>query len=214
MPRPMRSPTSNPAAAGQLPASASAGTQSMLMSVAHPSVDPVASGAIGDRAADGTNEIPGQLASAGDRADHRAVCTEMGRKAPATPRAPSYVISANRLTIPIEEHEAQRALRSEPACHRRVRFARSGKALLRGYSNALGRLGSFDFVQRLDGRFVYSASDLNDYLECKRLSELEALVARHKLARPDSAGRTRRADSAQRRRARTPPLKRLDRAIR
>jgi predicted RecB family nuclease len=40
-------------------------------------------------------------------------------------------------------------------------------------------------MQRLDGRFVYSASDLNDYLECKRLSELEALVARNKLRRPD-----------------------------
>jgi predicted RecB family nuclease len=39
-------------------------------------------------------------------------------------------------------------------------------------------------MQRLDGRFVYAASDLNDYLECKRLSELEALVARHKLPAP------------------------------
>lgn len=39
-------------------------------------------------------------------------------------------------------------------------------------------------MQRLDGSFVYSASDLNDYLECKRLSELEALVAREKLLRP------------------------------
>ena len=29
-------------------------------------------------------------------------------------------------------------------------------------------------MQRLDGCFVYSASDLNDYLECKRLTELEA----------------------------------------
>ncbi len=40
-------------------------------------------------------------------------------------------------------------------------------------------------MQRLDGCFVYSASDLNDYLECKRLTELEALVARKKLPRPD-----------------------------
>jgi len=32
-------------------------------------------------------------------------------------------------------------------------------------------------VQRVDGRFIYSASDLNDYLECKRLTDLEALVA-------------------------------------
>lgn len=39
-------------------------------------------------------------------------------------------------------------------------------------------------MQRIDGRFIYAASDLNDYLECKRLSELEALVARHKLPRP------------------------------
>jgi hypothetical protein len=35
-------------------------------------------------------------------------------------------------------------------------------------------------MQRLDGCFVYSASDLNDYLECKRLTELEGLVARKK----------------------------------
>ncbi|HEY6485990.1 MAG TPA: TM0106 family RecB-like putative nuclease [Candidatus Cybelea sp.] len=40
-------------------------------------------------------------------------------------------------------------------------------------------------MQRLDGRFVYSASDLNDYLECKRLTELEALVARKRMRRPD-----------------------------
>jgi predicted RecB family nuclease len=41
-------------------------------------------------------------------------------------------------------------------------------------------------MQRLEGRLVYAASDLNDYLECKRLAELEALVARAKLVRPDS----------------------------
>jgi predicted RecB family nuclease len=41
-------------------------------------------------------------------------------------------------------------------------------------------------MQRLDGRFIYSASDLNDYLECQRLSELEALVARQKLSRSDN----------------------------
>jgi predicted RecB family nuclease len=40
-------------------------------------------------------------------------------------------------------------------------------------------------MQRLDGRLIYSASDLNDYLECKRLTELEALVARKRLLRPD-----------------------------
>jgi predicted RecB family nuclease len=39
-------------------------------------------------------------------------------------------------------------------------------------------------MQRIDGRLVYAASDLNDYLECNRLTELEALVARHKLVRP------------------------------
>jgi predicted RecB family nuclease len=41
-------------------------------------------------------------------------------------------------------------------------------------------------MQRLDGRIVYAAGDLNDYLECKRLTELEGLVARGKLARPDA----------------------------
>jgi predicted RecB family nuclease len=39
-------------------------------------------------------------------------------------------------------------------------------------------------MQSVEGRFVYSASDLNDYLACKRLTELEALVARKKLSRP------------------------------
>lgn len=42
-------------------------------------------------------------------------------------------------------------------------------------------------MHRLEGRFIYSASDLNDYLECKRLTELEGLVACGKLARPDAA---------------------------
>lgn len=41
-------------------------------------------------------------------------------------------------------------------------------------------------MQRIEGRFVYSASDLNDYVECRRLTELESLVARRVLARPDS----------------------------
>lgn len=41
-------------------------------------------------------------------------------------------------------------------------------------------------MQRLNGQFVYAASDLNDYLECKRLTELESLVARGRLRRPDS----------------------------
>lgn len=41
-------------------------------------------------------------------------------------------------------------------------------------------------MQRLDGRFIYAASDLNDYLECKRLSELDSLVARRMIPAPDS----------------------------
>jgi len=41
-------------------------------------------------------------------------------------------------------------------------------------------------VQLLDGRFVYAASDLNDYLECRRLTELEALVARRLLVEPEA----------------------------
>ena len=39
-------------------------------------------------------------------------------------------------------------------------------------------------MQFVGGRFVYSASDLNDYLLCRRLAELDALVARGLLARP------------------------------
>ncbi len=41
-------------------------------------------------------------------------------------------------------------------------------------------------MQRLDGRFVYAASDLNDYLECKRLSELDSLVARRMVPAADA----------------------------
>jgi predicted RecB family nuclease len=41
-------------------------------------------------------------------------------------------------------------------------------------------------MQHVDGRAIYAASDLNDYLECKRLTELEGLVAGRKLAPPDS----------------------------
>ncbi|HEX3670837.1 MAG TPA: hypothetical protein VHT92_03935, partial [Candidatus Cybelea sp.] len=40
-------------------------------------------------------------------------------------------------------------------------------------------------MQRLDGQLIYSASDLNDYLECKRLTDLESLVAEGRLQRPD-----------------------------
>ena len=39
-------------------------------------------------------------------------------------------------------------------------------------------------MQIIDGRFVHSASDLNDYLQCKRLTELEALVARGEQVAP------------------------------
>jgi len=39
-------------------------------------------------------------------------------------------------------------------------------------------------MQVLDGRFVYGASDLNNFLECRRLTELDTLVAAGKLARP------------------------------
>jgi len=39
-------------------------------------------------------------------------------------------------------------------------------------------------VQRLDGRFIYSASDLNNYLECRRLTDLEALVALGRMEQP------------------------------
>lgn len=39
-------------------------------------------------------------------------------------------------------------------------------------------------MQRLEGRLVYAASDLNHYLECKRLTELETLVADGKMIRP------------------------------
>jgi predicted RecB family nuclease len=39
-------------------------------------------------------------------------------------------------------------------------------------------------VQRVDGEPIYSATDLNNYLECKRLTDLDALVVRGKLTRP------------------------------
>src|SRR5579883_814363 len=41
-------------------------------------------------------------------------------------------------------------------------------------------------MQNLAGTVVYSATDLNNYLECKRLADLEALVLRGKLQRPAS----------------------------
>ncbi|HEY5339510.1 MAG TPA: TM0106 family RecB-like putative nuclease, partial [Candidatus Aquilonibacter sp.] len=39
-------------------------------------------------------------------------------------------------------------------------------------------------MQCIDGRFIYAASDLNNYLECKRLTELDGLVARKRLVKP------------------------------
>ncbi|HXO16982.1 MAG TPA: TM0106 family RecB-like putative nuclease, partial [Candidatus Dormibacteraeota bacterium] len=41
-------------------------------------------------------------------------------------------------------------------------------------------------MQQLEGRLICAASDLNDYLECKRLTELEFLVARGELPRSDA----------------------------
>ena len=41
-------------------------------------------------------------------------------------------------------------------------------------------------MQSLDGRLVYSASDLNDFLECTHLTELQRRVARSELVRPQS----------------------------
>ncbi|MGC1985672.1 MAG: hypothetical protein WA668_09810, partial [Candidatus Cybelea sp.] len=41
-------------------------------------------------------------------------------------------------------------------------------------------------MQRVDGQFVYAASDLNKFLECKRLTELDALVVRNRLEWPDA----------------------------
>jgi predicted RecB family nuclease len=40
-------------------------------------------------------------------------------------------------------------------------------------------------VQRIDGRLIYSASDLNDFLECEHLTELERRVAFGELERPE-----------------------------
>jgi len=40
-------------------------------------------------------------------------------------------------------------------------------------------------MQKIDGRFVYSASDLNNFLECRHLTELERRVALGQLERPE-----------------------------
>ncbi len=40
-------------------------------------------------------------------------------------------------------------------------------------------------MQHVDGRFVYGATDLNNFLECRRLTELDGLAVRGKLARPE-----------------------------
>jgi predicted RecB family nuclease len=39
-------------------------------------------------------------------------------------------------------------------------------------------------MQCIDGTLIYSATDLNNYLECKRLTDLEALLVRGKVERP------------------------------
>ena len=57
-------------------------------------------------------------------------------------------------------------------------------------------------MQRLDGRFIYAASDLNDYLECKRLPSSRRWSRAGRLHAPDSLDEQTRADSAQGRRAR------------
>ncbi|MBV8067057.1 MAG: TM0106 family RecB-like putative nuclease [Candidatus Eremiobacteraeota bacterium] len=44
-------------------------------------------------------------------------------------------------------------------------------------------------MQRLNGQIVYSASDLNAYLDCRHLTQLESLVARGELKRPDREDR-------------------------
>ncbi|MHB8146466.1 MAG: TM0106 family RecB-like putative nuclease [Vulcanimicrobiaceae bacterium] len=41
-------------------------------------------------------------------------------------------------------------------------------------------------MQRIDGCFVYSASDLNDFLECAHLSELERAIAQATRKRPEN----------------------------
>ena len=40
-------------------------------------------------------------------------------------------------------------------------------------------------MERIDGRLVFSPSDLNDFLECEHLSALELAFARGRLERPD-----------------------------
>ncbi len=40
-------------------------------------------------------------------------------------------------------------------------------------------------MQRIDGRLIFSASDLNDFLECEHLTELERRVAFGELTRPE-----------------------------
>jgi uncharacterized protein len=40
-------------------------------------------------------------------------------------------------------------------------------------------------MQQLDGRYIYAASDLNNFLECTYLTELDRLVARGEKAAPE-----------------------------
>jgi uncharacterized protein len=51
---------------------------------------------------------------------------------------------------------------------------------------AHGTIASEDgAMQRIDGRFIFSASDLNNALECDHLMELELRAAQHELMRPE-----------------------------
>jgi predicted RecB family nuclease len=58
-------------------------------------------------------------------------------------------------------------------------------------------------MQRIDGRFIYSAGDLNNTLECAHLTHLEALTARDELERPEAGETTallaRKGDEHERR---------------
>ncbi len=45
-------------------------------------------------------------------------------------------------------------------------------------------------MQLLDGGYVYSATDLNNYLECEHLVALERRVAQRLLARPQERDQT------------------------
>jgi uncharacterized protein len=90
---------------------------------------------------------------------------------------------------------ASRQRRGNRGAHRSLGKARKplrGKkcihlAHLRSTScQAHGTIASEDgAMQRIDGRFIFSASDLNNALECDHLMELELRAAQHELTRPE-----------------------------